>query len=153
VFTLNWYKDNVAITANNGQMQGYNTNKLRFTPVMANQAGVDYKLKMTNQQCAFTGWSDTTGFLVKPTPTVTWTGGMIMACSNGAPITLSGGLPAGGTYGGPGVSGTSFNPVVAGTGAQILSYTVAGSSPGCNASALRSAWVQDPPVVNWGVEI
>lgn len=150
LFTLNWYKDNVAITANNGQMQGYNTNKLRFTPVMANQAGVDYKLKMTNQQCGFTGWSDTTGFLVKPTPTVTWPGNMITACINGTPIGLFGGLPAGGTYSGPGVNASLFDPVIAGPGAHTLTYTVAGSSPGCNASALKSAWVQDPPVVNWG---
>jgi hypothetical protein len=33
---------------------------------------------------------------------------------NASPITLTGGSPAGGTYGGTGVSGNVFNPTTAG---------------------------------------
>lgn len=44
-------------------------------------------------------------------------------CINAAPVTLTGGSPAGGTYSGPGVVGNTFNPGLAGIGVHPLSYT------------------------------
>ncbi len=148
-FTLNWYANNVAMTGNTSQLSGYNTNKLKFNPVMMAQTNVDYKLKMTYSQCAFSAYSDTTGFIVIQVPAVSWTGNMITTCINAAPITLSGATPAGGTYSGPGVVGGVFYPSLAGLGSFILSYSVSSSTPGCNGTALHSVWVQDLPTVSW----
>ncbi|HWV29887.1 MAG TPA: T9SS type A sorting domain-containing protein [Dyadobacter sp.] len=44
-------------------------------------------------------------------------------CANEAPFTLSGASPAGGTYSGPGVSGSIFSPELAGVGAKTITYT------------------------------
>ena len=44
-------------------------------------------------------------------------------CNYDAPITLTQGAPAGGTYSGTGVSGGQFNPSVAGNGSHILTYS------------------------------
>ncbi|MGE0077760.1 MAG: T9SS type A sorting domain-containing protein [Bacteroidales bacterium] len=44
-------------------------------------------------------------------------------CVDASPITLDGGLPAGGTYSGTGVTGTTFDPTTAGTGTQTITYT------------------------------
>ncbi len=149
MFTYNWYANNVAITTNNSQINGYNTNKLRFTPVYSAQNAVDYKLKISNQQCAFTLYSDTTGFRVISVPAVSWPGNMIMTCVNAAPITLSGATPPGGTYSGPGVVGNTFNPSLAGLGGNTVTYTVNSATPGCTASAGKSFYVYDLPVVTW----
>ena len=58
-----------------------------------------------------------------------------------SPFALTGGLPAGGTYSGPGVSGGgTFSPLVAGPGTHAIAYTV-GSA--CPASATRPLTVID----------
>ncbi|MCC6460407.1 MAG: hypothetical protein IT260_08040, partial [Saprospiraceae bacterium] len=44
-------------------------------------------------------------------------------CVNAAAFTLSGGLPAGGTYSGNGVSGDQFDPSAAGVGTHTITYT------------------------------
>ncbi|MBN2745896.1 MAG: choice-of-anchor J domain-containing protein, partial [Bacteroidales bacterium] len=63
------------------------------------------------------GCSDTASqtITVNPLPTVTLTT-PTSSCINGSLITLSGGLPSGGTYSGLGVSGGVFNPAIAGLG-------------------------------------
>ncbi|CAN5380968.1 hypothetical protein BH09BAC5_BH09BAC5_20620 [soil metagenome] len=53
-------------------------------------------------------------------------------CLNDAALTLSG-TPAGGTYAGTGVTGNTFDPMVAGNGAQIITYTFT-DSLGCTGS-------------------
>jgi len=67
-------------------------------------------------------------------------------CVNASPFTLSGGSPAGGTWTGPGVSGSVFNPSVAGSGTHALVYTVTNASS-CTASAGTNIVVNSPPVV------
>ena len=148
-FAYNWYANNVAITSNNSQISGYNTNKLKFNPVFASQANIDYKLKISNAQCGFSIYSDTTGFRLISVPAVSWPGNMITTCINATPVTLSGGLPAGGTYSGPGVSGNSFNPAIAGLNGHTLSYVINSATPGCAATALKSIYVYDLPTVSW----
>ncbi|MBX2893183.1 MAG: hypothetical protein KF734_19890 [Saprospiraceae bacterium] len=44
-------------------------------------------------------------------------------CIDVAPFALTGGTPSGGTYSGPGVSAGIFNPVSAGTGPHIITYS------------------------------
>jgi hypothetical protein len=44
-------------------------------------------------------------------------------CSGSSPVTLSGGIPSGGTYSGNGVSNGVFNPATAGVGTHLITYT------------------------------
>jgi hypothetical protein len=59
---------------------------------------------------------------VNPLPTVTYTD-INTICSYDAPITLAAGSPAGGTYFGTGVSGTTFDPSVPGIGTSTITYS------------------------------
>ncbi|MBL7138839.1 MAG: hypothetical protein ISS17_08700 [Bacteroidales bacterium] len=66
--------------------------------------------------------SDTNTLTVFPLTTVTLPP-LGNICINAAPIILSSGTPAGGTYSGPGVSGGVFDPAVAGVGIHQIIYT------------------------------
>jgi hypothetical protein len=70
---------------------------------------------------------------VNPLPTVTASSNSTSMCLNDAPATLTG-SPANGTWSGPGVSGSSFNPMTAGTGAQVVSYFFTDAN-GCSDAA------------------
>jgi len=49
-------------------------------------------------------------------------------CLTTAPFVLTGGLPAGGTYSGPGVSNGVFSPALAGAGVKTITYSICGLS-------------------------
>jgi hypothetical protein len=85
------------------------------------------------------GCSDSTTqtLTVNPLPTVTYTSTLNTVCLNDGPPTLTGGSPAGGTYSGPGVSGTTFMPMSAGTGTHTITYTYSDAN-GCSASATHT---------------
>ncbi len=61
-----------------------------------------------------------------------------------APVTLSGGSPAGGTYSGSGVSGGSFNPAVAGPGTHPITYSYTNPSTACTNTAVSNITVNSP---------
>lgn len=83
--------------------------------------------------------------VVDPLPTVTLAA-QSAVCVNVAAYALTGGLPAGGTYSGPGVSGTSFTPASAGVGPHSITYTYTNGNS-CTASATRTLTVSPLPVV------
>lgn len=56
-------------------------------------------------------------------------------CVNHDAFTLTGGLPAGGTYSGTGVSGGMFDPATAGVGSHEITYTVTENGCSDNATA------------------
>ncbi len=60
--------------------------------------------------------------------------------ANDASFTLTGGMPAGGTYSGTGVSGGAFDPVVAGEGTHTITYTYSDGN-GCENFAQQSIFV------------
>jgi hypothetical protein len=60
---------------------------------------------------------------VNALPAVTLSGNAGVVCSNQAPVQLTGGLPAGGSYSGTGVTGNVFNPATAGLGIYTITYT------------------------------
>nr|WP_294862137.1 T9SS type A sorting domain-containing protein [uncultured Fluviicola sp.] len=62
-------------------------------------------------------------------------------CLQSAAFGLAGGLPAGGTYSGTGVTGGNFNPATAGEGIQTITYTV--TANGCSDAALQTITVND----------
>ncbi|MEN0005269.1 MAG: DUF11 domain-containing protein, partial [Bacteroidota bacterium] len=75
-------------------------------------------------------------------------------CENiGLQVGLSGGMPSGGTYSGPGVAnnidGTfNFNPAVAGVGTSTITYGIM-TAEGCMVSASDDIEVFAPPVVSF----
>lgn len=81
---------------------------------------------------------------VNPLPTVD-AGTYGTVCSGDAAFTLTG-TPAGGTYSGRGVSGTTFDPVTAGVGAHTITYDYTDAN-GCFNSATTVITVQNGPNV------
>lgn len=77
--------------------------------------------------------SDTIMVTINPLPTVTGSAASTTVCLDDAAVMLTG-SPAGGTWSGPGVTGTSFSPMTAGTGAQTVTYSYTDSST-CTATA------------------
>ena len=78
-------------------------------------------------------------------PNVSFAGLASTYCENAASATLSG-SPAGGTFSGVGISGSSFNPVVAGTGTHNITYTYSDAF-GCSNAATQSTTVIALPTV------
>jgi hypothetical protein len=64
--------------------------------------------------------------VTQPT-TVSFSGLAPTYCLNGSSSTLFG-SPAGGVFSGPGVTGSTFNPALAGTGNKTITYTFSGTS-------------------------
>ncbi|MCA6484976.1 MAG: hypothetical protein IM547_06180, partial [Chitinophagaceae bacterium] len=77
---------------------------------------------------------------LNPLPAVGLTLPVTAVCSNAVPFTLTGGTPAGGTYSGPGISGGTFTPSLAGAGTHTITYTFTDGS-GCSNSASRTITV------------
>jgi hypothetical protein len=75
---------------------------------------------------------------VNPNPVVT-VSGPTTACDVDAAFTLSG-TPSGGSFQGPGVSGNTFDPSVAGMGTHVITYTFS-DSLGCSAMDTMSVVV------------
>ncbi|HEU4719256.1 MAG TPA: HYR domain-containing protein [Bacteroidia bacterium] len=70
---------------------------------------------------------------VNPSPSVSVSSNPTTICVDDAPAALSG-TPAGGTWSGPGVTGSTFDPQAAGDGAHTLTYSVTGANS-CTGSA------------------
>ncbi|TND07953.1 MAG: hypothetical protein FD123_2761 [Bacteroidetes bacterium] len=98
-----------------------------------------YSVSMTDAN----GCMDSISFTVtEPAlPAVTYTEPMDTVCqSTTTPFSLSGVSPAGGTWSGPGVTGTTFDPAIAQPGANVINYTYTDGN-GCSASASDSIFV------------
>lgn len=80
---------------------------------------------------------------VTAAPVVT-IGALTALCANDAAITLSVGLPSGGSYSGPGVSGNQFDPSVAGAGTHTITYSYT-DGVGCSNSASTTIVVYAAP--------
>ncbi|MEE4178343.1 MAG: choice-of-anchor J domain-containing protein [Bacteroides sp.] len=129
----------------NGQDAGNNSPQFAFVPSNNDQVWV---ILTSSESCAF-GSPATSNILtigVHPYPSVSWEWGVETIAITDAPVALSGGLPSGGIYSGPGVSSGFFNPAVAGLGTHTLTYTY--TSPyGCAGSAATEVEVTgEPPV-------
>ncbi len=97
-----------------------------FTDVLTNAIGCDSTVIST--------------VVVNPLPTVSTTPTNIgLICSYSDPITLVG-APAGGTFSGNGVTGSTFNPGIAGVGNQTITFTYTDAN-GCTNTTTISAQV------------
>jgi Zn-dependent metalloprotease len=83
--------------------------------------------------------SETATLTIYSLPVVGLAAAKSKACVNNSPIALSG-TPVGGTYSGAGVSGNSFNPLVAGAGTYTLMYSYTDGN-NCSASASKTMTV------------
>jgi hypothetical protein len=76
-----------------------------------------------------------------PAPVVTFALAYDTLCqATTAPFALTGGLPQGGTYSGPGVIANQFDPALVQTGFSVITYTYTDTT-GCSATAMDSVWV------------
>ena len=75
--------------------------------------------------------SDQVTVTVDPNPVVTLTLAIDEVCEDIATVVLNGGLPTGGTYTGPNVSGTTFDAAAAGIGTHTVTYTYINPATGC----------------------
>jgi hypothetical protein len=82
--------------------------------------------------------SDTVNVTINTPPVVTGTASSMTPCLDDANVTLTG-MPAPGTWSGPGVNGNSFDPSV-GTGPQVLTYVYVDSN-GCTGQYLLTVSV------------
>lgn len=85
---------------------------------------------------------------VLPSPTVN-AGADESACAGDAPVTLSGFIPAGGTWTGTGITDPSgiFDPSAAGTGSHTLTYSFTDPNNGCVASDTKIFTVNPLPQI------
>ncbi|HEU4719457.1 MAG TPA: T9SS type A sorting domain-containing protein, partial [Bacteroidia bacterium] len=76
-----------------------------------------------------------------PSPTVTMSVSQDTICANDASLALTGATPAGGTWSGPGVTGSTFNPGSAGNGLAFIMYTYTDPVSGCAGTSSDSIFV------------
>ena len=86
---------------------------------------------------------------VKSLPIVSWSTSLPAVCVSSTSYSLSGGSPAGGTYSGPGVSGSILNASLAGTGLKTLTYTYTNPGTGCSNSVTNTIMINSLPTVSW----
>ena len=108
------------------------------------QTVVTYTYSDTNN-CINTA---TTNFTVFPVPVVTLAS-QNPVCVNAPPVSIFGGLPFGGTYSGPGMTGNTFNPATAGLGVQTLTYTYTDQN-NCTNSGTNTITVFPLPTIQFG---
>jgi hypothetical protein len=114
------------------QLNGNNLNSATNPSYTASLAGAYRLVVRTTANCADT--SNVVQVNVNPLPTVTLSGNPDTVCSNASAITLSGASPAGGTFNGIGITGSTFTPSTAGTGAHVISYSYTDANNCTNAA-------------------
>lgn len=90
--------------------------------------------------------TDSVTITVTPAP-VTSLAAQPTVCNTDAAFTLSGGMPAGGTYSGAGVTNGDFDPAAAGSGTATITYEYTDSS-GCTGIATADLIVDDCSSLN-----
>lgn len=91
--------------------------------------------------------SDTRTITINAPPAVN-AGGNQTVCQNGGTVALTGASPAGGSWSGTGVSGSTFDPVTAGVGTHTLTYSY--SDGQCSNSATKQITVNTAGSINAG---
>ncbi len=117
-----------------------------FNP-MASGAN-SYTLTYTHTDANNCTNTDTRTVTVHPLPVITV--GNATYCNAPGLVPLPTATPAGGTWSGPGVSGNQFNPVAAGVGTHMLTYTYTNPTTGCTNTAISTITVIEPSAINAG---
>ncbi len=90
--------------------------------------------------------------MVMPLPATTFDNQLPLLCISSPVLTLSGGLPVGGVYSGPGVVSNTFNPLLAGIGTHTLTYTYTDIF-GCSNSDQNTIDVEGLPTVGFDLNV
>src|SRR4029079_1690837 len=93
-----------------------------YSPSTSSSGTFFFRVTLSPNVASCNNSSSTVTLNVVNPPTVTCPANS-STCVNTAPYALTGGLPVGGTYSGPGVSGGNFNPATAGVGTHAITYT------------------------------
>ncbi|HRZ42786.1 MAG TPA: T9SS type A sorting domain-containing protein [Bacteroidales bacterium] len=117
-----------------------------FDPVVAGVGG-PYTITYTYTDGNNCIWSISKQVSVNPLPLVSYTGLGQAYCVDAATATLAG-TPAGGTFSGPGISGSTFNPMNAGTGTHTITYTYTDGN-NCTNSFSAQVTINSLPVVSF----
>lgn len=120
-------------TASIGLAASGNGNIATFTAANAGTTPVVATVTVTPTSNGCVGTPSTFTITVNPAPEVTFSTLPAMMCVYNNNITLGGATPAGGTYSGTGVTGTTFNAATAGVGTHTVTYTV--TVAGCSGTA------------------
>ncbi len=126
-----------------GIYQGAGVSNGIFNPAIAGPGTFTIDYIISNQCGSDTAQQTVT---VNPAPTVTL-GAFTSVCEGSGSVALSGGLPAGGTYSGVGVSGTQFDPTVSGVGTFKIYYDYT-DGIGCSSRDSSTITVDPLPVVS-----
>lgn len=92
----------------------------------------DYSVQVTDTNGCVSG--DTVNVEVNAFAVVTYVELQNFLCTYSGVVTLTPGSPTGGTYSGPGVTGTTFNPATAGVGTHTITYSYT-DVDGCTVTA------------------
>jgi hypothetical protein len=126
----------VTLTASGGGTYQWNNSSISAS-VNATTGGT-YSVIVTNNGCTSTASQLVT---VNPNPSVSLTS-LASYINNHAPSIQLSGTPSGGTYSGPGVVGSNFNPSTAGLGVKNITYNYTNVN-GCVGNASTSTLVYD----------
>lgn len=132
------YSDGTNTTTENG---------VATSPLVINASanGTYTVTSVTSGTCSSTGIGTAT-VTFNPIPTVAL-GSFSGMCVDHAPLTLTGGTPAGGTYSGLGVATGVFNPTTAGVGTHTITYEFVDGN-NCSAEATQTIIVDACAAIN-----
>lgn len=134
-------------TPSGGTYFGTSVNNGQFNPSVGQGVyTISYSVTNSNN-CADTATNTIT---VNALPTVNIVGLPNSTCINNGIITLTG-SPTGGTFSGNGVTGSQFNPAIAGTGNKSITYSYTNSNS-CTNSTSQNIIVKSTPTVNAGTD-
>ncbi len=126
-----------------GSFAGPGVSGSTFDPMVAGIGTHSITYSFTDQfGCSASGSSSIT---VSDLPLVSLAAFPAVCIDNGN-VSLTGGLPIGGTYSGTGVTGSNFDPSAAGAGVHQITYTFVNAS-GCTGSDFQNITVNTIPIV------
>lgn len=129
-----------------GTMNSTNSGNLTAVIPAIVKSGIHYRIKLRSSSPYQESDDNGTDLTVNPLPNVSLQT-FNNVCASDPPFTLTGGLPAGGTYTGLGVSNGKFNPGSVGAGAHSITYTFTDSNS-CTNSATQPIQVLPLPTVS-----
>ncbi|MCB0568056.1 MAG: PKD domain-containing protein, partial [Phaeodactylibacter sp.] len=138
---------NQAVTPPGGSWSGTGLNGAMFNPGQAGGGNFLMIYRVGAGNCAI---EDSLSIeVLDPGPVSAGPGQSL--CLNDDRITLASGTPTGGAWSGPGMSGSSFDPALAGPGNHTILYTISDGNTGCQRSDTLSMEVLALPTASFDV--
>ncbi|MDX5348162.1 MAG: hypothetical protein LPJ89_02670, partial [Hymenobacteraceae bacterium] len=128
-----------------GTFSGTGVSGNNFNPATAGVGTHTITFSYSQNGCTVTATQDVE---VNALPVVSL-GSFSSVCVDEPGFALTGGMPTGGTYSGPGVSSGNFVPSSAGAGTHTITYTYTDLTTGCSNSATSTITVKPLPTINF----